>query len=164
MSEDLPSKFRAALLEDAKTIRALVRAAYAKWVPVIDREPKPMSADYEHAVREHDFALLCIGEEVTGLIETMTRDDHLWVENVAVSPAYQGMGMGRRLLQHAEEVARQSGLTKLSLLTNEAFEANVILYEKLGYIVTRKEPFMDGTTLYMSKTLKDGTRIIDAPD
>ncbi|MEO9901618.1 GNAT family N-acetyltransferase [Nisaea sp.] len=158
MSEDLPLHFRNALSEDAKAIRTLVCATYAKWVPVIGREPKPMRADYELAVRKHDFALLCIGEEIAGLIETMTRDDHLWIENVAVSPAYQRMGLGRRLLEHAEEIARQSGLSKLSLLTNADFEANVALYEKVGYAVTLREPLMEGTTLYMSKSLKDGAQ------
>lgn len=164
MPHEVLLNFRAALPEDATTIRTLVRAAYAKWVPVIGREPKPMSADYEHTVREHDFALLCNGEEIAGLIETMTREDHVWIENVAVSPAHQGMGLGRRLLRHAEEIAEQCGLIKLSLLTNAAFEANVILYEKLGYVVTRREPFLGGTALYMSKTLEDGTGKTGAPD
>ena len=35
---------------DADAVRSLVRSAYAKWIPVIGREPKPMGADYEHAV------------------------------------------------------------------------------------------------------------------
>ena len=37
--------------EDAHIVRALVRSAYAKWVPVIGREPLPMVADYDRAVR-----------------------------------------------------------------------------------------------------------------
>ena len=32
--------------DDAGAIRSLTRAAYAKWVPVIGREPMPMQADY----------------------------------------------------------------------------------------------------------------------
>lgn len=158
MPEDISTSFRQARPEDAPAIHALVCAAYAKWVPIIGREPKPMSADYEQAIQEHDFTLLCIGGEIAGLIETMTRDDHLWIENVAVTPARQGMGLGRRLLEHAEETAEQSGLTKISLLTNADFKANVTLYEKIGYVTTVREPFMGGTTLYMSKSLGDGAR------
>ncbi|WP_193171373.1 GNAT family N-acetyltransferase [Nisaea nitritireducens] len=154
MPENISMNFRDAQPEDVKTILALVSAAYAKWIPVIGREPKPMNADYEKALREHDFALLCIGEEIAGLIETMTRDDHIWIENVAVSPAQQGMGLGRRLLQHAEEIAKRSGRTKLSLLTNADFKANVTFYEKVGYVTTSTEPFMGGTTVYMTKTLE----------
>jgi GNAT superfamily N-acetyltransferase len=34
----------------AATMRALARAAYARWIPVIGREPTPMTADYDRAV------------------------------------------------------------------------------------------------------------------
>ena len=30
---------------DVRVIRELTRSAYAKWVPLIGREPKPMAAD-----------------------------------------------------------------------------------------------------------------------
>jgi hypothetical protein len=34
-------------------VRDLARAAYAKWVPILGREPKPMTADYDAALAEH---------------------------------------------------------------------------------------------------------------
>ena len=46
-------ELRRAGLGDAAAVRALTRSAYAKWVPVIGREPKPMTADYAEAVRRH---------------------------------------------------------------------------------------------------------------
>ena len=48
---------------DAAAIRDLTRAAYAKWIPVIGREPMPMIADYDEAVRRHRFDLLEAGGE-----------------------------------------------------------------------------------------------------
>ena len=42
-----------AFASDATSIRSLVRDAYAKWVPVIGREPRPMVADQEAAIRDH---------------------------------------------------------------------------------------------------------------
>ena len=44
---------RPAVAADALRIRALTRAAYAKWVAVIGREPSPMQADTERASREY---------------------------------------------------------------------------------------------------------------
>ena len=44
--------------QDVDLIRDFTRAAYAKWIPLIGREPLPMSADYETALREHRFDLL----------------------------------------------------------------------------------------------------------
>ena len=38
-------ELRQAVPADAPAIRELTRAAYAKWIPLIGREPKPMTAD-----------------------------------------------------------------------------------------------------------------------
>ncbi len=48
---------RRAVDDDAPAIREPTRVAYAKWVPVIGREPKPMTADYKVAVRRHRIDL-----------------------------------------------------------------------------------------------------------
>ena len=146
-------EFRAAKPEDAAMIRDLVRSAYAMWVPVIGREPRPMVADYEQAVREHRIDMMFIGSRMVGLIEMMLREDHLWIENVAVKPKDQGRGLGRQLLAHAERKAIEAGCAETRLLTNAAFESNVALYERTGYVIVKREPFMGGTTVYMSKSL-----------
>ena len=146
-------RFRPAEAADAAVIRDIVRAAYAKWVPVIGREPLPMRADYDKAVAEHPFDLAIAQHRVIGMLETMLADDHLWIENVCVAPEAQGKGIGRLLLERAEGKAREAGRQELRLLTNGAFEANVSLYKKQGYTIDREEPFMNGTTVYMSKRI-----------
>ncbi|TPK71942.1 GNAT family N-acetyltransferase [Mesorhizobium sp. B2-4-18] len=146
-------RFRPAEPADAAAIRDIVRAAYAKWVPVIGREPLPMRADYEKAIAEHPFDLAVEDGRIVGMIETTLADDHLWIENVCVAPEAQGRGIGRLLLERAEIKAREAGRNELRLLTNGAFEANVSLYKRHGYTVDREEPFMNGVTVYMSKRL-----------
>jgi ribosomal protein S18 acetylase RimI-like enzyme len=145
--------FRSAAPADAAAIKAIVRAAYAKWVPVIGREPLPMRADYDKAVREHQFELAIEDGRIVGLIETIAHDDHIWIENVAVAPEAQGRGIGRKLLDSTERKAFETGCRELRLLTNGAFAANVSLYKRQGYAVDREEPFMNGMTVYMSKSL-----------
>ncbi|TGV12537.1 GNAT family N-acetyltransferase [Mesorhizobium sp. M8A.F.Ca.ET.173.01.1.1] len=146
-------RFRPAEPADAAAITDIVRAAYARWVPVIGREPLPMRADYDKAVAEHPFDLAVEDGRIVGMIETLLADDHLWVENVCVAPQAQGRGIGRLLLERVETKARAAGRAELRLLTNGAFEANVSLYRKLGYTIDREEPFLNGTTVYMSKRL-----------
>jgi N-acetylglutamate synthase-like GNAT family acetyltransferase len=87
---------------DAPAIRALTLEAYAKWVPVIGRDPKPMTADYDHAVKNHLFGLIHIDGTLAALIEMIREPDQLLIENIAVSPALQRRGLGRKLLLHAE--------------------------------------------------------------
>ncbi|RAZ88541.1 GNAT family N-acetyltransferase [Mesorhizobium hawassense] len=146
-------RFRPAEAADAVAIRDIVRAAYTKWVPVIGREPLPMRADYDKAVAEHPFDLAIAQDRIVGMLETMLAADHLWIENVCVAPDAQGRGIGRLLLERAEARAREAGRDELRLLTNGAFEANVSIYRKQGYTVDREEPFMNGTTVYMSKRI-----------
>ena len=142
---------------DAETVRQLVRAAYAKWVPLLGREPMPMKADYDHAVRAHEIDLLLDGGVLVALIECIPHADHLFIENIAVAPGHQGRGFGRQLLGHAEQRARTQGLPRLGLLTAAAFESNIRLYQACGFSIDRTEPFMGGTTVHMSKpvTLAD---------
>jgi GNAT superfamily N-acetyltransferase len=144
---------RPAVDDDAERIRDLVRAAYTKWVPVIGREPAPMQADYRRAVRQHRIDILDVDGAMAGVLECIVRDDHLWIENVAVTPERHGQGLGRGLLAHAEHLAARSGLGEIRLLTNGAFEANITLYRAIGYTIDQTEPFKGGTTFYMSKRI-----------
>jgi GNAT superfamily N-acetyltransferase len=144
---------RRAAAADAAAVRTLVRAAYAKWVPVIGREPKPMTANYDTAVRMNRIDLAHEDGELAGLIETIDRSDHLLIENVAVAPARHGQGLGRVLLAHAETVARAAGYREVRLYTNQRFEANVHLYLKLGYTIDREEESALGVTVYMTKRI-----------
>jgi ribosomal protein S18 acetylase RimI-like enzyme len=153
MSNTPSIEFRRACPQDVESIRELVRAAYAKWVPVIGREPLPMRADYARAVREHQFDLLALDGKIVGLIETRLHPDHLWIENVAVRPENQGKGFGRMLLSHVERRAVAHGRVEARLLTNAASAGNVLLYTSVGYEIHKEEPFMGGTTVYMRKLL-----------
>ncbi|RZA25597.1 MAG: N-acetyltransferase, partial [Proteobacteria bacterium] len=69
MSEAVPSALRRAVPGDAAAVRSLTREAYAKWVPVIGREPKPMTADYDAVVRDHLVDLLEVDGKLAALIE-----------------------------------------------------------------------------------------------
>ena len=146
-------ELRQATPADAAAIRELTRTAYAKWVPLIGREPKPMTANYEEALQRHRFDLLHIDGTLAALIETIREPDHLLVENVAVSPAFQGRGLGRKLMEHAETLARALGFDTIRLYTNQRFTENIELYRKLGYRVDREEPVPAGVVTHMSKKL-----------
>lgn len=146
---------RPARPDEADLITAITRAAYARWVPIIGREPRPMLADYAEALRKHRIDLIETEGRVLGLIEFRLDPDHLWIENIAVHPDYQGHGLGKLLLAHVDDIARAAALPELRLLTNQAFAANVALYQSRGYTITHTEPFMGGTTLYFSKRLHE---------
>jgi GNAT superfamily N-acetyltransferase len=124
---------RRAVAVDAGAVLALTRMAYAKWVPLIGREPKPMSADYERAVAEHMIDLWEESGELLALIEMVPEGDFLLVENIAVRPGQQGRGIGKKLLHHAERLALSLGYDNVRLYTNAAFQSNLQFYTRHGY-------------------------------
>lgn len=146
-------KFVRATVEDVSEIYGIVRSSYQKWVSVIGREPLPMIADYKKAISTHQIDLLKVRDETVGLIETESRDDFLWIENIAVCPIWQSRGYGSMLLKHAEALAYNAKKSYIYLQTNAAFQENLNIYQRNGYVITKKEPFMGGFTVYMTKVL-----------
>ncbi len=55
-----------------------------------------MTADDEAALRHHRIDLPTVDGDWAGLIEAVPVEDHLIIENVALDPAAQGRGLGRR--------------------------------------------------------------------
>jgi ribosomal protein S18 acetylase RimI-like enzyme len=118
---------------DVRTLRDIVERAYGVYVERIGRRPGPMDDDYATRVREADVFVAELGARVAGLIVLEPADDHVLIENVAVDPAHQGAGVGRALLAHAEEFARDRGTGEVRLYTNVAMVENQRLYRRLGY-------------------------------
>lgn len=146
-------QLRRATEKDAEAVRLLTRAAYAKWVPLIGREPLPMQADYDSAVTEHLVDLLEIDGRLAGLIEMIPEPEWLLIENLAVAPAFQRCGYSRVLIDRGQAMASALQLKGLRLFTNKLFGSNVDLYLRHGFAVDREEPFMGGVTVHMSKPL-----------
>lgn len=137
-------RFRRAAPQDAEAIRHLTRQVYAKWIPAIGREPKPMTADYDRAVRDHPIVLMEDESGIAALIEMIPQDGHLVVENVAVREDLQRRGLAALLLRHAEHTARELGLPEVRLYTNAAFAENVAFYPRRGYVETARTALPDG--------------------
>ncbi|MBM3459503.1 MAG: GNAT family N-acetyltransferase, partial [Armatimonadetes bacterium] len=45
-------------------------------------------------------------------------EQEAWVYNVTVLPTWQGHGIGKRLLEHAEKLAREGGFSTLGLMVS----------------------------------------------
>lgn len=144
---------RRAIDADAPSITELVADAYRHYEPLIGRTPMPMLIHYEEALRAHDIWVLEANGTLVGIIELEARPDHLWIENVAVSPRWQGRGFGRLLLRHAEAEARRRDIEELGLLTNERYVDNIAMYTRYGYRETGRVPHQGTDLVYFRKRL-----------
>ena len=145
---------RRATAADVEAIRTLIRAAYARWVPVLGREPAPMVADHERAVRINRIDLADAAGEPVGLIEMAFEADCLLIESVAVAPTWQRRGLGRALLAHAQTVAAAAGRRTTRLYTNARMTENIRLYEAAGYRSDGEVSSSFGVRVPMSKPVR----------
>ena len=131
--------------DDVVPIRELTLRAYAKWLSVTPRKPRPMTADYAAAIRTNRFDLLYEGGNLIGLVESDREGDELMIVNVAVDPGHQGRGLGTLLMRHTEERAAALGLHATRLYTNKLMTENIALYERLGYEFEKETHHEAGT-------------------
>jgi N-acetylglutamate synthase-like GNAT family acetyltransferase len=153
---DPAPELRPAAAADADAIRDLVAAAYGGYATLIGRTPMPMLVDYAIAVREHEVWVLDAEGEIVGVLELILKPGQLWIENVAIAPAWQGRGLGRLLLRHADDEARHGGVERLGLLTNERYLDNIAMYERYGYRETHRQPHLGTDLVFFEKQLAPG--------
>jgi ribosomal protein S18 acetylase RimI-like enzyme len=129
---------RPARPDDAVRIGAIARAAYARYVPRIGREPAPMLADYPAAIAAGLAVVLERDGTVVGYMVAWAEADGYFIDNIGVDPQLQGQGLGRRLIDHAAAEARRLRLPALQLYTNEAMSENLSLYTHIGFDETHR--------------------------
>ena len=144
----MPWSIRQAKPEDAVGLQRCMESAYS----VYDERMggillPPVSIDYDKEIREFPTWVATSGEDIVGGITMVFDSDHASIANVAVHPEHQGQGLGKGLMQHAEEEARQLGYKELRLATHVALEENIVLYQYLGWA----ESGRDQTRVYMTK-------------
>jgi ribosomal protein S18 acetylase RimI-like enzyme len=142
---------RQATAADVPSVQRLVAAAYAKYAGRMDRPPAPVLADYHAAVRAGHVWVL--GAPIIGVIVLTEDDGSLLIENVAVHPSAQGRGLGRALLEFAEQQAAARGLARLTLYTNEVMVENLEIYVSLGYRETGRRGESGYRRVFMEKPL-----------
>ncbi len=144
---------RPARPDEAGLLRALVRAAYAHYVPRLGREPAPMTDDYPARIAAGQAWLL---EDEGALIGALVLEDTpegLLIDNIAIAAAARGTGQGRRLMGFAEAEAARRGHARLWLYTNEKMVENIALYTRLGYRETRRAEHHGHRRVFMEKPL-----------
>ena len=110
-----------------------VDAAFEGFTARIGKPPAPMLADYRALIAAGRVQLLEAGGAVVGVLVTEPRPDHLFVDVVAVRPAAQRQGIGRRLMGFAEQEARRRGLAEVRLYTHQLMHGALALYRALDY-------------------------------
>jgi ribosomal protein S18 acetylase RimI-like enzyme len=134
----VPLTIRRAEPGDAPALADVAHRSYAHYVERIGRPPAPMTADYDAAVAHGHTYVAERDDHIIGLLVLEPMTDYLLLENIAVVPEEQGTGVGKRLMQLAEDEARRHGLPEVRLYTNAAMTENVSYYARQGYRETHR--------------------------
>ncbi|MGE7370248.1 GNAT family N-acetyltransferase [Neorhizobium sp. NPDC001467] len=94
--------------------------------------------------------------KLVGCVFCKPEDRFLYIGKLAVSPAFQGKGLGRKLLAKAERVAHQRGLPALRLETRIELVGNHATFGRWGFKKTaenRHAGFDRTTSIEMQKRI-----------
>ncbi|WP_217575187.1 GNAT family N-acetyltransferase [Mesorhizobium sp. GbtcB19] len=120
---------------------ALIRRAFAYMDGVIDPPSSAhlLTADglAEKAKREAGFLAIENGR-IVGCVFALERARDFYVGKLAVEPGLQGQGIGTRLMQAVEDLARQRGKDAIELQTRIELTANHAAFARLGFRETER--------------------------
>jgi GNAT superfamily N-acetyltransferase len=152
--QELSGEVRAASGGELAAVQRVVEAAYGPYQESIGVRPLPLDDDYAARLAAGQLWVLDGAAGLEGVLVLERRDGYLLVDNVAVDPALQHGGRGRRLLAFAEEQARRLGFGELRLYTNERMVENRRLYARLGYEEIARETIEGRHAVWMRKRLR----------
>ena len=148
-------RIRAANAADAPAIADIVDQAYRHYIARIGKPPGPMLDDYAARVSEGAVWVLEEGAEIAAIIVLLSAPNYLLLDNIAVSPTRQGLGLGRRLLAFAEAEALRRGYREIRLYTHQTMLENQRLYTSIGYEETGRGSESGYNRVFMRKQLRD---------
>ena len=145
--------FRRAVASDAPGVAGLVNAAYGHYVERIGAIPGPMTEAYDEVIRNRHVTVAERGGVIEGVIVLRVTDEGFLIENVAVHPSQRRKGVGKALLEFAEDEARRASFDSVYLYTHEKMTENLALYSRIGYVEYDRRSLGDFALVFMRKRL-----------
>ena len=139
--------------DDLPFVKRCAKLAYEMYVQRIGKPPAPMVADFPVALSQGELELIYADGKSAGFLVSQMREDHLFVENVAVHPDFQNQGIAKTLFVILDQRAAQNRLAAIELYTNEKMTENLAFYPKLGFVETERRSEAGFDRVYFRKTL-----------
>lgn len=138
-----------ATLEEAETILALQTLAYQSEAKLYnDWSLPPLTQTLESLREEFTTSVILkatVDNRIVGSVRAKVREGTCAIGRLIVHPESQGRGIGSKLLQAIE--ASCTGAARFQLFTGSKSEANIRLYQRHGYVITRTQTVSPTVTL-----------------
>jgi GNAT superfamily N-acetyltransferase len=119
---------------DAPAAKACVAASFELYIARIGKPPAPMLLDFAAEIEARRVWVAEVDGNVAGVLVQYETEQGFYIDTVAVAPDHQGAGVGKALLQFAEQEALRRGYDSLYLCTNTKMTENQIFYPRIGYV------------------------------
>ncbi len=146
-------EIRSARAGDRSALERCVEAAYRCYVDTMGQKPAPMLDDYSALIARGVVSVAEVEGHPVGVIVMGPERDHLYVDNIAVDPTSQGLGVGGLLLRHADDTGRAAGLDEIRLHTHESMTANLDYYPARGFTETHRATEDGYDRVYFSRVV-----------
>lgn len=158
--------FRSATTNDVAAIVALVHSAYrgqssrAGWTTEADLlEGQRTDPEAVIDIIETPRSRILLAEEegeLVGCCQLQWTGDYLYLGMFAVSPARQGVGLGRAIMAESERIANELGASTMKMTVISLRTDLIAWYERVGYAKTgATEPFPYGDERFGLPTRDD---------
>jgi predicted N-acetyltransferase YhbS len=130
---------REAAPADAERIASLINRAFLaeSWFKSADRTN---ASQVRELLSKGIFLLLEEEARVLACVYLEPRGDRVYLGMLSVEQDMQGRGIGRRMMQEAEDFARRAGHVAIDLRIVHVREELPPYYRKLGYVEAGTEP------------------------
>ena len=152
-------RFRLASSADAEAIACLINSAFRVEQPFIEGD-RTSPRGVRTYMEKGKFLLAENAAGLAGCVYVELRASRGYLGLLGVDPARQGTGLGRKLMDAAEDFLREAGCLVVDLRVISARTPLPRFYRHLGYIETGTAPFAPDVPakvpchyILMSKTL-----------
>jgi SAM-dependent methyltransferase/GNAT superfamily N-acetyltransferase len=140
--------------DEASTIAALLARSFAEYETSYTPEALAATVSTPGRIRdrinEGPVWVALRNDAVVGTLSAVARGEALYLRGMAVVPTSRGGGIGRQLLERAEEYAILNGFERLFLSTTPFLKSAIGLYERYGFSRSDEKPDdLFGTPLFM---------------
>jgi ribosomal protein S18 acetylase RimI-like enzyme len=135
--------------DDAEVLLALQKLAYQSEAKLYnDWSLPPLTQTLESLLEDltHSIVLKAtLGDRVVGSVRARRDGETCAIGRLVVHPELQGRGIGSQLLRSIE--TRFVGVARFELFTGSRSEANIRLYQRHGYTITRTQSLSEAIAI-----------------
>ena len=141
-------KIRKAKREDASALAACIDRAYSVYASRINDLPA-VSEGLEFDIVDNAVWIAEDDGEIVGGLVLVLHPTYATLANIAVDPSTGGTGLGKALIERAEDACRKLKISCIKLSTHIKMPENVSFYEHLGWHVINHK----GNKVMMEKVI-----------